>query len=77
MGLGDNRPWKERPFSKRKMILVAFSIVLNVLWFFIPLAGETGLEAIVESVNTFVGILISLVALGYFVGVTTLFLLKK
>ena len=46
---------------------VLFGIVLTVLWFAVPLAGETGFMSL-WNVHPVLGILISLVPTGFTVG---------
>lgn len=49
-------------------IIVIIALVINVLWYFVPLAGETGFNALWDGTNLVIAILISLVVTGFFIG---------
>ena len=48
-------------------VIVIIALALNILWYFVPLAGETGFMALWE-VEPFFAVPISLVVTGFFVG---------
>ena len=52
---------------KLDWIIVAGALALNILWYFVPLAGETGFMALWGSVP-WLAVPISLVMTGFFVG---------
>lgn len=54
--------------QKTNIGLLIFSIVLNILFFFIPLAGETGFQAFKESNGMLFAMIFSVVPLGFFGG---------
>ena len=57
--------------QKRKnldWIVVAIALVVNILWYFVPLAGETAFMALWYGASPWLAIPLSLVATGFFVG---------
>ena len=48
-------------------VIVIAALALNILWYFVPLAGETGFASLWNSVP-WLAVPISLVVTGFFVG---------
>lgn len=57
--------------QKRKQldwIIVIFALAINILWYFVPLAGETAFHALKEGATLWVAIPISIILTGFFIG---------
>jgi multidrug transporter EmrE-like cation transporter len=50
------------------ILFLAFAIALNILWFFVPLAGETGFNALWHGASPIIAILVSFAPLGFAIG---------
>ena len=49
-------------------IIVVVALIVNILWYFIPLAGETAFMALWDGASPWLAIPLSLVATGFFIG---------
>jgi len=49
-------------------IIVVAALAMNILWYFIPLAGETAFSALWYGASPWLAVPLSLVLTGFFIG---------